>query len=48
MIGWVEENKHPHFFVLNIEGDKSKDLMPIRKSILKDILKQLGYLEGKM
>lgn len=48
MVGWVEENKHPHFFVLNIEGDQSKDLMPIRKSILKDILKQLGYLEGKM
>ena len=48
MVGWVEENKHPHFFVLNIEGDQSKDLMPIRKSILKDILNQLGYLEGKM
>lgn len=47
MVGWIEENKHPHFFVLNIEGDPNADISTIRKKILMDILKQLGYLQGK-
>lgn len=46
VVGWVEENRHPYFFVLNIEGDKSisKDL---NKEILKNILKEQGFFEGK-
>jgi len=49
IVGWVEENKHPYFFVLNIESqDKNIDIVAVRMKILKDILKQLGFFEGKM
>lgn len=47
IVGWVEENKHPHFFVLNVEGEHNASMIEIRKKILTDILKQLGYLQGK-
>ncbi len=47
MVGWIEENKHPHFFVLNIEGDPKAKFTTIRKTMLMGILNQLGYLEGK-
>ncbi len=48
-IGWVEENNHPYFFVLNIESpDPDFDMITIRMKMLKDILKQLGFFEGKM
>ena len=49
IVGWIEENKHPYFFVLNIESpDRNFDIVPARMKILKDILKQLGFFEGKM
>lgn len=49
IIGWIEENKHPYFFVLNVESpDSQYDLSTVRLKILKDILKQLGFFEGKM
>ncbi|MBI5370505.1 MAG: class D beta-lactamase [Sphingobacteriales bacterium] len=49
ILGWVEENNHPYFFVLNIESrDENIDMVKVRMKILKDILKQLGFLEGKM
>lgn len=49
IVGWVEENNHPYFFVLNIESpDKDFDMWSVRLKILKDILKKLGFLEGKM
>jgi beta-lactamase class D len=48
MVGWIEENKHPHFFVLNMEGEHDLNMVAFRKKMLMDILKQLGYLEGKM
>lgn len=49
VIGWIEENKHPYFFVLNVESpDPKYDLSTVRLKILKDILKQLGFFEGKM
>ena len=45
--GWIEENKHPYFFVLNLESADSKaDIPTIRMKILKDILAQLGFLKG--
>ncbi|MCC6633904.1 MAG: class D beta-lactamase [Chitinophagaceae bacterium] len=47
VVGWIEENKHPHFFVLNIEGSSNLDMVTVRKNILTNILKQLGYLQGK-
>jgi beta-lactamase class D len=49
MVGWVEENNHPYFFVLNIESpDPGFDMWNIRMKMLKDILKHLGFMEGKM
>jgi len=49
VVGWIEENKHPYFFVLNIESpDKDFDMWTVRMKMLKDILKHLGFLEGKM
>lgn len=48
-VGWVEENNHPYFFVLNFESpDANADIPAIRMKILKGILKQLGFFEGKM
>ncbi len=45
--GWIEENRHPYFFVLNIEStDRNVDLKTIRLKILKDILSQLGFMKG--
>ncbi len=49
IVGWIEENSHPYFFVLNIESpDKDVDMVKVRLKMLKDILKQLGFFEGKM
>ena len=48
-VGWVEENNHPYFFVLNFESpDANADIPSIRMKILKGILKQLGFFKGKM
>lgn len=49
IIGWIEENRHPYFFVLNIESaDPNADIPVIRMKILKGILGQLGFMQGKM
>jgi beta-lactamase class D len=49
VVGWIEENRHPYFFVLNIESsDKNFDMWRIRMKMLKDILKYLGFMQGKM
>ena len=49
IVGWIEENKHPYFFVLNFESvDANADIRAIRMKILKGILQQLGFMEGKM
>lgn len=46
IVGWIEENKHPYFFVLNLESaDKNFDMPTIRMKILKDILMQLGFMK---
>lgn len=48
IVGWIEENRHPYFFVLNFETPKrDADIPGIRMDMLKGILKQLGYMEGK-
>jgi len=49
VVGWIEENNHPYFFVLNIESaDHEFDMWKVRMKMLKDILKQLGFFEAKM
>jgi beta-lactamase class D len=49
IVGWIEENKHPYFFVLNFESsDPDADIPAIRINMLKGILTQLGFMKGKM
>ena len=48
LIGWIEENRHPYFFVLQVESpDPNYDMTDARLQLLKDILKQHGFMEGK-
>ncbi len=47
MVGWIEENKHVYFFVLNAEGAANAPMMSARENILKGILKREGFFEGK-
>ena len=47
LVGWIEENKHVHFFVLNVEGPHDTKPGTIRQEILKAVLKEQGFLEGK-
>jgi beta-lactamase class D len=48
IVGWIEENKHPYFFVLQVEStDPDYDLSTVRLKMLKDILKHLGFMQGK-
>lgn len=47
IVGWIEENRHPYFFVLNVEGENNAPLWTIRKNILTGILKKEGFFEGK-
>lgn len=49
VVGWIEENEHPYFFVLNIESSNPGfDMKTVRMKMLKDILKHLGFMEGRM
>lgn len=46
--GWIEENKHPYLFVLNLGSSDLRAMMPdARLAVLRGILKQLGFFEGK-
>jgi beta-lactamase class D len=48
IVGWIEENRHPYFFVLQIETpDPKADIVGIRMKMLKDILGQYGFFEGR-
>ncbi len=47
IVGWIEENQHPYFFVLNVEGAHDIDMTSLRLRMLTAILKQLGFFEGK-
>jgi beta-lactamase class D len=47
MVGWIEENRHPYFFVLNIESDVPNRVVEVRIKLLKDILSHLGFFNGK-
>jgi beta-lactamase class D len=48
IIGWIEENRHPYFFVLQVESpDRNYDMTHVRLKILKDILAQHGFMQGK-
>lgn len=48
IVGWIEENRHPYFFVLNFESpDKNINMKEVRLHILKGILSHLGFFNGK-
>jgi beta-lactamase class D len=46
-IGWIEENRHPYFFALHMKGKSADQIMNVRLDLLKDILRQQGFLAGK-
>ncbi len=49
IVGWIEENKHPYFFVSVVKSaDPNIDMRTIRLKITKGILKQLGFFNGRM
>lgn len=46
--GWIEENNHPYFFVTFVRSpDAEIDMASVRMNITRDILKHLGFFEGK-
>lgn len=48
IIGWIEENNHVFFFVLNVESpDKNYDMSTVRLKMLKQILAGYGFFQGK-
>jgi beta-lactamase class D len=48
VVGWIEENKHVYFFAMNVESkDPNVDMVKVRMNVLKGILKQYGFFEGK-
>lgn len=46
IVGYVEENKHPYFFVLNTNANDKDDLLNKNIQVLKSILIQQGFLKG--
>ncbi len=49
LAGWIEENRHVYFFVTLVKSpDPEIDMKSVRLNITKDILKELGFLQGKM
>lgn len=48
IVGWIEENNHPYFFVLNMQSpDKEYDMYTNRIKILKNILTDKGFFKGE-
>lgn len=48
IVGWIEENRHPYFFVLLVQSpDKQYDMRNNRLALLKDILKHYDFMQGK-
>lgn len=47
VVGYIVENKHPYFFVLNLESrDPQADLSAVCLNMLKDILGEMGFFKG--
>lgn len=45
--GWIEENKHVYFFVINAEPVSGEPVQGALVKTLKGILKHYGFFEGK-
>lgn len=46
-VGWIEENKHPYFFVVSGKTNSAFNMQQLADKIIKPILKQKGFFEGK-
>lgn len=47
VVGWIEENKHPYPFVLQLEsGNGDIDMVNVRLGLLNDILEHYGFKKG--
>ncbi|MBS1563222.1 MAG: class D beta-lactamase, partial [Bacteroidetes bacterium] len=45
IVGWIEENKHPYFFVLQLETPRyGFDMKSVRINLLKAILRRKGFM----
>jgi beta-lactamase class D len=47
VVGWIEENRHPYFFVLNMESSEKDRVVKARLKLLRDLLTHLGFFNGK-
>jgi beta-lactamase class D len=48
VVGWIEENKHPYFFVLNLGSvNPFGEIDKTGPDILRGILRKMGFFEGK-
>lgn len=48
MVGFIEENNHPYFFVLQLESPRRDvDMATARMTVLKDILKHYDFMQGR-
>ncbi|OLY94981.1 penicillin-binding transpeptidase domain-containing protein [Cnuella takakiae] len=47
IVGYIEENRHPFFFVLNLDAPAQVDLQKARMAVLKSCLDKLGFMKGK-
>jgi len=48
VLGWVEENKHPYFFALNVDSpDTNANITDVGIQIVKRILPSMGFFQGK-
>lgn len=48
VVGWIVENNHPYFFVLNMESkDPSVNLQEARMKVLRGILTELNFFKGQ-
>ncbi|GGB08904.1 class D beta-lactamase [Puia dinghuensis] len=48
VLGWIEENKHPYFFVLNFESSNGPmDVSAVGLQVVKNILRSMGFFNGK-
>ncbi|MFN9710656.1 MAG: penicillin-binding transpeptidase domain-containing protein [Bacteroidota bacterium] len=48
IVGWIEENRRPYFFVLLTKGTvPNQDIPAVREKLLKDILNHYDFMKGK-
>jgi beta-lactamase class D len=47
IVGWIEENRHPYFFVLNIESPQEDKVVKVRLNLLRQLLAHFGFFNGK-